>query len=99
MWLPETSFDIRRHWAWKPVSIKDVTGQKPSPSTMSIPHMPAVGAAAALGRASSCTRVYYRESNVLISDFLKLLPEINTRHLLQALVTRWQYVAGMQMWQ
>lgn len=78
---------------------KDVTGQKPSPSTMSIPQMPAVGAAAALRRASSCTRVYYRESNVLMFDFLKLLPEINTRHLLQALVTCWQNVAGMQTWQ
>lgn len=46
MWLPETSFDSWRRQAWKPVSIKDFSGQKPSPSTMNITQMPATGAAA-----------------------------------------------------
>lgn len=78
MWLPETSFDIQRPQAWKPVSIKDTTGQKPSPSTMSITQMPAVEAVA-LGEASSCRSFIHRKSDVLISDFLKLLPEKHTR--------------------
>lgn len=86
MWLLETSFDIWRHETWKPVSTSTPIVQKLLPSTMSITQMPAVGATA-LGHASNCTSLFYRESNVLISDFLKLFPEINTRYLLPALVT------------
>lgn len=94
MWLPATSLDMGRHQAWKPVSVKDLTGQSPLPSAVSITQMPAVGAAA-LGRAGSHPSLLYRESNVLISDFLKLLPQKNAR-LLYGLVLHWPDVAGMQ---
>lgn len=84
-----------RHQAWKPVSVKDLTGQNLLPSTVSITQIPAVGAAA-LGRAGSHPSLFYRESNILISDFLKVLPEKNARLLLHALVLHWPDVAGMQ---
>lgn len=84
-----------RHQAWKLVSVKVLTGQNPLPSTVRITQMPAVGAAA-LGLAGSHPRLFYWESNVLISDFLKLLPEKNARLLLHALMLHWPDVAGMQ---
>lgn len=81
----ETSLCKRCHWP-EPVA---------QHRTMHITQMPAVGAAA-LGRAGNHPSLFYWESNVLISDFLKLLPEKNARLLLHALVLHWPDVAGMQ---